>query len=217
MLSAETHKGNREASGAGSYGRFLYNGFRYYDPEIGRYVSADPIGQLGGPNIYAYVLNNPLNAVDPLGLLGQVICTRCKGTGGPMECTVFDDGKEKFKFTSNEGTNETSITPGDEFGTNGPLPPGELDLPNAQSPKFGRRLPSPTNTGTPGNVKTPTGTLRTGIRVHAGSLSQGCITCGTGVPGRKIEDALTDLVDRNANSGGTTLEIREKDCGKGCQ
>ena len=29
-----------------------YNRFRYYDPSIGRYISADPIGQAGGVNVY---------------------------------------------------------------------------------------------------------------------------------------------------------------------
>jgi RHS repeat-associated protein len=29
-----------------------YNRFRYYDPGIGRYISADPIGQAGGLNVY---------------------------------------------------------------------------------------------------------------------------------------------------------------------
>ena len=32
-----------------------YNRFRYYHPEIGRYVSQDPIKLLGGFNIFAYV------------------------------------------------------------------------------------------------------------------------------------------------------------------
>jgi RHS repeat-associated protein len=50
---------------------------RYYDPEIGRFINKDPIGWRGGINMYAYVLNNPVNFVDPLGLaygrgLGQV-------------------------------------------------------------------------------------------------------------------------------------------------
>lgn len=44
-----------------------YNRFRYYDRSVGRYISADPIGQLGGANVYAYVLNDPLNWIDPLG------------------------------------------------------------------------------------------------------------------------------------------------------
>lgn len=45
-----------------------YNRFRYYDPEVGRYVSADPIGQLGGVNVFSYARNSPLSLIDPFGL-----------------------------------------------------------------------------------------------------------------------------------------------------
>lgn len=46
-----------------------YNYFRYYDPRIGRYVSADPIGlDSGDVNLYGYVRNNPLNQSDPSGM-----------------------------------------------------------------------------------------------------------------------------------------------------
>jgi len=42
---------------------------RYYDPEVGRFISEDPIGFEGGDvNLYAYASNNPVNFLDPWGL-----------------------------------------------------------------------------------------------------------------------------------------------------
>jgi len=41
---------------------------RYYDPQLGRWLSADPIGFAGGLNLYTYVGNNPVTRVDPSGL-----------------------------------------------------------------------------------------------------------------------------------------------------
>ncbi len=45
-----------------------YNYHRDYDPQMGRYTQADPLGVAGGLNVYAYVGNDPLRMVDPLGL-----------------------------------------------------------------------------------------------------------------------------------------------------
>jgi len=45
-----------------------YNRRRYYEPPLGRFINRDPIGySAGDANLYRYVSNRPLNALDPLG------------------------------------------------------------------------------------------------------------------------------------------------------
>ncbi|MFQ6595211.1 MULTISPECIES: RHS repeat-associated core domain-containing protein [Pseudomonas] len=51
-----------------------YNRHRYYNPDIGRYLTPDPVKLAGGINAYQYV-PNPTGWVDPLGL----VC-------GPTDC-----------------------------------------------------------------------------------------------------------------------------------
>ncbi len=46
----------------------VYFGRRYYDPSIGRWISPDPLGPQEGPNVYAFVHNNPFLYTDTLGL-----------------------------------------------------------------------------------------------------------------------------------------------------
>ena len=46
----------------------IYMRNRWYDPALGRFIGRDPIGLAGGPNLYAYVSNNPINSSDPFGL-----------------------------------------------------------------------------------------------------------------------------------------------------
>ena len=45
-----------------------YNRFRYYSPQLARYLSRDPLGFLAELNFYRYVANNPIHCTDPLGL-----------------------------------------------------------------------------------------------------------------------------------------------------
>jgi RHS repeat-associated protein len=42
---------------------------RYYQPQISKWISADPIGENGGINLYTYVGNSPINWIDSDGLV----------------------------------------------------------------------------------------------------------------------------------------------------
>jgi RHS repeat-associated protein len=46
----------------------MYYRARWYDPQVGRFISEDPIGLGGGINSFAYVSNNSVNFTDPFGL-----------------------------------------------------------------------------------------------------------------------------------------------------
>ena len=50
-----------------------YNHWRYYRPDVGRYLRSDPIGLLGGSNSFGYAGQNSLTYIDPTGLLFRVI------------------------------------------------------------------------------------------------------------------------------------------------
>ncbi|MBO2013010.1 DUF6531 domain-containing protein [Hymenobacter negativus] len=73
-LIRSPHKSNSEECPFRYQGQYedvetglYYNRFRYYDPEIGQYISQDPIGMAGGDRFYGYVYD-PSTWVDVLGL-----------------------------------------------------------------------------------------------------------------------------------------------------
>ncbi len=73
--------GNATATGTATTNSFAYTGreldatglyfyrARYYNPQIGRFISEDPIGFNDDINLYAYVSNSPANSKDSTGLI----------------------------------------------------------------------------------------------------------------------------------------------------
>jgi RHS repeat-associated protein len=44
-----------------------YYGFRFYDPNLQRWLNRDPIGERGGVNLYGFLKNHPLGRIDSFG------------------------------------------------------------------------------------------------------------------------------------------------------
>jgi len=83
MLSQDTRLVDQPFKFVGQFGvmtepnGFYYMRARYYDPQVGRFISEDPIGFDGGDvNLYAYVNNNPVMGIDPWGLEATIDINR---------------------------------------------------------------------------------------------------------------------------------------------
>ncbi|MNV64024.1 putative deoxyribonuclease RhsC [compost metagenome] len=66
-----------------------YNRHRYYHPDIGRYLTPDPVKLAGGLNPYRYT-RNPTGWVDPLGSSGN-----CPHANQPGWSAPYGEGGAK--------------------------------------------------------------------------------------------------------------------------
>ena len=81
-------------------GGLVYYNYRYYNPELGRWISRDPIEEQGGYNLYGMIGNNPLYGWDDLGRgLHEWWCTfvdwLTKGKKVYDSTKKIDDAREK--------------------------------------------------------------------------------------------------------------------------
>ena len=71
----------------------VYYGFRYLNPDIGRWINRDPLEEYGGISLYGFVRNTPATSFDRLGLEESALLTRLKSLW-PEDGTIddFSDG-----------------------------------------------------------------------------------------------------------------------------
>jgi RHS repeat-associated protein len=104
--SNSTQYTGRESDGTGLY----YYRSRYYSPTLQRFISEDPIGLSGGPNLYAYAGNNPTTRIDPFGTdwAWTILCYSAHIAAGFGDTISFGATKFIRSFTPARKTIDTS-------------------------------------------------------------------------------------------------------------
>jgi len=86
---------------------------RFYDPNMGRFLTRDPLGYRGGINLYGYVRNNPVNGSDPSGYYDDDDPDKHPGTGD-----------SNINSESEQTTGSNPENPGSGSGVPRPSDPG---------------------------------------------------------------------------------------------
>ncbi len=177
---------------------------RFYDPDLGRWISRDPIEEAGSLNLYGYVGNNPIGLIDRLGL-SEAVFDRGNGT-----ITVTTNNGQSVVYPAGNNTVNPTGSP-NQVGSNGPAPNGTYPV---QSPVM-----DPTPAAAYGPVFYPVGAVspngerqdiarQRGIGIHGGregfsSPTHGCIRMNnqdiTNLNNllRALNDPLTRITIRN--------------------
>lgn len=121
-----------------------YYGFRYYQPWVGRWLSADPAGTVDGLNLYAMVANNPMALVDNDGLMLGSVVNAAKGAVNAVK-GLIGLGTQEGSATGNV---EASPSPSSPQGS--PSPSRSPSLSPQASP-----LPERSEAEQPGTSITP--------------------------------------------------------------
>ena len=181
-----------------------YNRFRYYDPDLGMFTSRDPIGLMGGSNVFAYA-PNPTGWVDPFGLL-----TTKQQQARALEQVTKLRNAELMKPTAQQATvvnaivtkegnvihginNRSTVT-----GIENLLPTSENRVQDAYNAVDPEKRPGwhgncaevcSTNKGVERN-KHLEGAVSIAMNVKTGELMQACVSCRSALKHLGILDAV---------------------------
>ena len=176
---------------------------RAYSPALGRFLQPDPIGYLGGLNLYAYVANDPLNRLDPFGLFKVTAI----GGGGASAVGITAGGEASggvaIGFDINSPT-DISVTDVAGFISISNTPVGfNVSADVFIGAIFGdlKNLP-----GTTANVNIVVGIISVTIFTDPDSesifdtVTGGTIGIGPGVPGGSVTVSQTEVFPKPTDS-----------------
>jgi len=108
--------------------------YRAYDPDAGRWLNRDPMGEAGRINLYQYAYNSPANFVDDMGLWGIGV------TGGAAVEVgkIWPSGGATGSVGAGFFANGLDVGNGDigVFASGGAFFRGHLDEPATSAPKY---------------------------------------------------------------------------------
>jgi RHS repeat-associated protein len=182
---------------AGQYwlgdGNLIYSRARIYDARLGRFLQPDPIGYGSGMNIYAYVLGDPINLIDPSGLG----CISYKVGGGVTEeggDVVIQRGRyEQACWDAGGGSGSTRYFDGVEGG--GGSTPAEVQC------KLGKGAIDVRFDGTTVNI-----TANINL-VGPGAETSGAYIAGIGKAWTRSFGHINSIANISAGPGGVTAHI----------
>lgn len=101
-----------------------YYGYRYYSPQLGRWLSRDPIAEKGGNNLYGFVRNNAVNSADKYGLLDLGIISQ----SGEMQGVVAREMANQSGKGCGQGIGSYSVSGSGQVMFTGPILGGLLNI-----------------------------------------------------------------------------------------
>lgn len=171
---------------------------RAYDPALGRFLSADPIGVGGGINLYAYAGGDPVNLVDPGGLEPNDLfsddkCNVCNGVAdlggatitapqdrtnngyGPVDAASLQLGGGEGHFGHYDRSFQYYLETIGREGQRGPqIQQGKIDPPEKSKPPY--------CSGTTYRIAEALGGVASGLKsVGGGTVVAGGLLVVTGV------------------------------------
>ena len=170
-----------------------YNRFRYYDPGVGRFVSQDPIGLIGGMNIYAFGPNTA-EYVDPLGLSAVKLGRNMAADNRPLRAGQTPHHVVQENCNKNHHVqNSRAILERNDIGIDDSANGARL---------WGTNPSQVANTGHPGSAGARSaGTYHAGSHVHGAANDKLIYQVLKGVEkrGGNVENALRNIGRRMEN------------------